>query len=82
MKILSTPIEVLAHFDQSGKPRPYRLTLNGKELKIEQVTSMTEEKLAGNRMLIFRCQSEVDGVSKVFELKYELQTCRWSLWKM
>jgi len=82
MKIYSTPIEVLAHFDLAGKPRPYRLTMDGKELRIEQVISMTEEKLAGNRMLVFRCQSEIDGELRPYELKYELNTCKWLLWKM
>lgn len=82
MKIYMTPIEVLAHFDTTGKPRPYRLTLDGKELKIEQVISVTEEKLAGNRMFIFSCQSEINGELKPFEIKFELNTCRWLLWKM
>ena len=81
MKILSTPIEVLAHFETSGKPKPLRFTLNGQEIKI-QVLSVTEEKLAGNRMLIFRCQSEIGGVLKPFEIKYEIGTCKWYLWKM
>ncbi len=82
MKIYSTPISVLAHFDTNGKPRPYRITLDGKELKIEQVISMTEEKLAGNRMFIFRCQSEINGELRIFEIKFELNTCKWFLWKM
>jgi len=82
LKIYSTPIEVLAHFDLTGKPRPYRLTLDGKELKIEQVISVTEEKLAGNRMLVFRCQSEIKGELRTFEIKFELNTCKWFLWKM
>ena len=59
MKILSTPIEVLAHFEQNGTPHPLRLKHNGDTIKIEQVISVTEEKLAGNRMLCFRCQSEI-----------------------
>lgn len=42
--------------------------------KIEQVVSMTEEKLAGNRMLNFRCQSEINGELKPFEIKFELGT--------
>lgn len=82
MKIYSTPISVLAHFDTTGKPRPYRLTLDGKELKIDQVTSVTEEKLAGNRMLVFRCQSEIKGELRPFEIKFEINTCKWYLWKM
>ena len=82
MKILSTPITVLAHFEDDGTPHPLRFKLNGETLKIEQVLSITEEKLAGNSMKVFRCQSEVDGVMRVFELKYELQSCKWLLWKI
>lgn len=82
MKILSTPISVLAHFELNGTPHPIRFKLADKEIKIEQVLSTTEEKLAGNRMLIFKCQSEIDGELKPFELKFELGTCKWFLWKM
>jgi len=82
MKIIAEPIEMVAWFDQSGKPHPIRFRHMGSVVKVQQVTHTTEEKLAGNRMKIFRCQSEVDGVMKVFELKYELGTCKWFLWKM
>ena len=82
MKILSTPITVLAHFEENGTPHPLRFTLNDKEIKIEQVVSVTEEKLAGNRQLLFRCQSEIDGAMKLFEIKFELGTCKWFLWKV
>lgn len=82
MKTLSTPISVLAHFETDGTPHPLRFKLNDKELKIEQVISVSEEMLAGNRMLIFRCQSEIRGELRPFEIKYEIGTCRWYLWKM
>jgi len=81
MKIYMTPIEVLAWFE-NGTPHPLRVKLNGKELRIEQVLSMTEDKLAGNRMLVFRCQSEIEGELRPFEIKFELNTCKWYLWKM
>jgi len=81
MKILSTPIEVLAHFE-NGTPHPLRLKLNGETIKIEHLVSVTEEKLAGNRMLCFRCQSEIKGELRPFEIKFELGTCKWFLWKM
>jgi hypothetical protein len=82
MKILATPIEVLAYYDLTGKLKPLRMKLNNKTIKIEQVVSVTEEKLAGNRMLVYRCQSEIKGELRPFELKYELSTCKWMLWKM
>lgn len=81
MKIHMTPITVLAHFEENGTPHPLRLKLNDHEIRI-QVLSVTEEKLAGNRMLIFSCQSEIDGEFKPFEIKFELNTCKWFLWKM
>ena len=52
-----------------------RFRLDNKEVKIEQVVSMTEEKLSGNRMLCFRCQSEISGELRPFEVKFELETC-------
>jgi hypothetical protein len=82
MKILATPITVLAHFETDGTPHPIRFRLADKEIRIEQVISMTEEKLAGNRMLLFRCQSEINGELKPFEIKFEIGTCKWFLWKM
>ena len=82
MKILMTPIKVLAHFEENGTPHPLRFKLADRELKIEQVLSMTEENLAGNKMLCFRCQSEIDGAMKLFEIKFELGSCKWFLWKM
>lgn len=82
MKILMKPIEMIAWFSLEGVPNPVRYKLDDKVIKIEQVTSKSEEKLAGNRMIIFRCQSEMNGELRPFELKYELQTCRWFLFKM
>ena len=81
MKTLMTPIEVLAHFDMEGKPHPLRLKLEGETVKIG-VISTTEEKLAGNKVILFRCQSEIDGILKPYEIKFELGTCKWFLWKM
>ena len=82
MKILSTPISVLAHFENDGTPHPLRFKLADKTIKIEQVVSVTEENFAGNKMLCFRCQSEIGGELKQFEIKFELGTCKWFLHKM
>ena len=82
MKILTTPISVLAHFEADGTPHPLRFKLNDKTIKIEQVVSVTKEKLAGNKMLCFQCQSEIKGELRPFEIKFELGTCKWYLYKM
>lgn len=80
------PVEMVARFSENGIPRPvkYKVTLEEGPVvvKIDQVLLKTEEKLAGNRMIIFRCQSIINGLLKVFELKYELNTCIWFLYKI
>ncbi|GAB6174413.1 hypothetical protein JCM15765_38910 [Paradesulfitobacterium aromaticivorans] len=82
MKIIMKPIEMIAWFNCDGLPRPIRFRVDGEVIKVEQVCHITEEKLAGNRMKIYRCQSEIGGQLKPFELKFEIQTCRWFLFKM
>ncbi|EGW41021.1 hypothetical protein [Desulfosporosinus sp. OT] len=86
MRILMQPIEMIAWFTLEGIPHPirYKLTSDNDSsivVKVSRVVTRSEEKLAGNRMFIFRCQSEVDGLLKLFELKYELSTCKWYLYK-
>jgi len=76
------PIEMIAWFSKDGIATPVRYKLEGKVIKVEQVTSRSEEKLAGNRMIIYRCQSEINGELRPFELKYELRTCKWYLFKL
>ncbi|HBP64083.1 MAG TPA: hypothetical protein DD730_07395 [Desulfosporosinus sp.] len=82
MKILMKPIEMIAWFTEEGVPKPIRYKVDDVVIKVQQVTSKSEEKLAGNRMIVFRCQSEINGVLRPFELKYEVGTCKWYLFKM
>jgi len=82
MKTLMQPIEMIAWFDLNGTPRPIRFRIDGNVQRVDTVLHISEEKLAGNRMKIYRCQSEINGAVKPFELKFELQTCKWFLYKM
>ena len=86
MKLLMTPIDMIAWFTQGGIPTPIRYRFTREDgskvvIKVDRIITRTEEKLAGNRMIIYRCQSVVNGVEKLYELKYELSTCKWFLYK-
>ncbi len=85
MRIMMAPIAVVARFPEKDLPRPvkFRLEQNGEvqEIKIDRIVTREEERLAGNRMLIFGCQSTIRGVERRYELKYEVATCRWYLSK-
>ena len=81
------PIEMIAWFTLEGIPNPIRYKMTSADssnvvVKVDRIATRSEEKLAGNRMIIFRCQSEIDGCLKLFELKYELSTCKWYLYKI
>ncbi|MCB8816034.1 hypothetical protein [Desulfosporosinus shakirovi] len=86
MKILMQPIEMIAWFTLEGSPNPIRYKMTSADasnavVKVDRILTRSEEKLAGNRMIIFRCQSELNGLLKLYELKYELNTCKWFLYK-
>jgi hypothetical protein len=86
LKVLMKPIRMIAWFDEEGILTPVRYNLRlpeeGLTIRIDRILQKREEKLAGNRMLIFTCQSIIDGVEKIYEIKYELGTCKWFLFKM
>lgn len=87
MKILAKPVEVIAWFENKGNITPIRFRMEGEDnsykvIKVDRVIMKQKEKLAGNFMHIFRCSSVINGVEKVYELKYEINTCKWMLYKM
>ena len=87
MKILMRKVKMIFWTDENGRITPIRFLMRQEDESVVKVGSIRiverkEEKLAGNRMLIFVCQSVIGGVERVFELKYEMTTCRWFLYKM
>lgn len=87
MKVLMKPIEVLAWFKEESFPVPLRFRIDGEDkskivIRIDKVLFQEEEKLGGNRMMIYRCQGLVQNLNKIFEIKYDIGTCRWFLFKM
>ena len=87
MKILMKPIEMIAWFTNEGYPIPLRYRLldedmSNKVIKVNKVLFKEEEKIAGNRMILYRCESVINGTQKLFELKYEISSCKWFLFKI
>ncbi|WP_097027005.1 hypothetical protein [Clostridium peptidivorans] len=87
MKIIARPIEVVSYTSNKGDVRPLRFRLQMEDetikvIKVDKVIVKETEKLAGNIMLVFKCQSLIDDAMKLFEIKYDLKTCRWMLYKI
>ena len=87
MKVIAKPIEMIAWTDTKGNINPVRFRIANKDesisvIKIDKVICVDKEKLAGNNMLVFKCQSLIVGVGRLYEIKYELSTCKWILFKI
>lgn len=87
MKIVAKVIEMIAWFKENGEIRPlkFRMEEGGDHrtvIKVDQVIAVDKEKYAGNVMYLFKCQSEINGELRRFELKYEVETCKWLLFKI
>lgn len=87
MKVYMKPIKVRADVDPDGSITPIKFKIETPEkefvtVRIKHIQFREEEKLAGNRMIIFRCEVEENHIEKIIELKYEINTCKWYLYKM
>lgn len=87
MKILAKPVDMVCWFEKTGIPHPIRFKIINEDeseavVRVDRVMAMDKERLAGNEMLVFKCQSVIRNTQQVFELKYELKTCKWILFKM
>lgn len=86
MKILMRPIEVLVLSKTDGNLRPLRFRIENKNggltvVHVEQILSQDENNWAGNPMVIYNCQGQIEDKQRHFDLKYEKKTCKWWLYK-
>lgn len=86
MVILNKPIEVIAFF-KNGLPRPYRFRVENEDgsllvYKVDKVLFRNREIVNKQAHIIVRCQGVVDGIMKEYELKYDVQNTKWSLYCM
>ncbi|MDF2949637.1 MAG: hypothetical protein K0R07_1674 [Sedimentibacter sp.] len=78
MKILNEPIKVMAIFNLDGKIEPVKFRLEDKVVRIEKIMKIYEENIVGNKRMIFVC---LHKGKDIYELKYELDSKTWYLFK-
>ena len=84
LKVIAKPIQMIAWFNKDGSINPIRFKIDEEEskvIKIDRILKRDKEKLAGNVMEKFVCIASVNGVERIFEIKYELLTKKWILFK-
>lgn len=87
MKVLNQEVDMICWFDRQGVPTPIKLKVTDEYeheqiIKIQAINKRDFERLAGNRMYVYTCQYEIQGELRGITLKYELDTCRWFIYKI
>lgn len=78
---------MIAWFNVEGVIMPLKFRLETenhllKTIKIEEILYHKEEKIAGNLIRTYACTIQLNGIIKPCEIKYELDTCKWLLFKV
>lgn len=86
MKVLMRPIEMIFVSTTSGKLTPIKFKLPTDKgdmvIKIDKIIKSQEEKISGNNIISYTCQSTIARSERLFELRYEIRSCRWFLFKI
>ncbi len=86
MKIVAKPIDMIFRSTTSGQIKPLRFKIiddqTAKVIEIDKIIKTEHSKLAGQDALIFTCQSIVDDIIKLYELRYNVTNCQWVLYKI
>lgn len=83
MNRIAKTVEMVAWFDDKGKINPVKFRVEGEEdtrvIKINKILNREYERLAGNPMWKFKCSSIIDGIESVYNIKYDVMSCKWLL---
>lgn len=85
MKVVAKPIQMIAWFTKGGDIKPIRFKIDDegdKVISVGKIINKGVEKLAGTKMYIFTCLSEINGIEKIYEIKYDIEKCKWVLFKI
>jgi hypothetical protein len=81
------PVEVIVTCSKKDISRPLylKIALNNENLKIinvDKVLTKGNERIKNNNGISYRCHSLIEGRLFFFELKFELSSSSWKLWRM
>ena len=87
MRMLMKNVDMICISTRDGTISPLKFRMpdgRGETIvvKIDRVLIRDEQKIAGNRMLVYKVQSLIGDIEKVYEMKYEIATCKWYISKM
>lgn len=87
MEVLLKPVEVVASFTPEGRISPIRFRVITEEtgyetIYISTISRRRRERTGKSFIDIYTCTGQVMGKEKLLELKHEIATGEWSLYRM
>jgi len=80
-------IEVITNFKKKSniKPIHFRISLDDESFNYvskDKILTVTKESSENNQGMLYNCQTLIDGELSFYNLKFELSSNKWKLWKM
>jgi len=86
MKVVNKPIEMIAHNKPDGSIRPLRFRLQEEDelqvIKVDKIFASSIGEVDGNVTYIFSCMVAIHGINHMCEIRYDLMTTKWLLYKI
>lgn len=87
MKVLAKSIDMISWTEKDGKIHPLKFKVfieNGESYvyKIRRIYNFEIEKYSGNKVYKFICEIINNNSIKICELRYDLDSCKWVLFKI
>lgn len=87
MRTIAKPIDMVCWVEASGQIHPIRFKIedsNGEKVvcPVHHIQTTELSRLAGNKVIHYNCQVEINNTLRFCEIRYELDTCRWFLFKL
>jgi|GEM_PF-634341 len=88
MKVINKPVNALVVFTAGkNQPRPYKIKFENERgelirINVDDILYVEKRKQCGDYMLVYSCQSEIEGVLHRFELRYLFKDANWELFKI
>lgn len=87
MKIVAKPVDMVVWCSRDGVLHPVKFRVDDNReflyvVKVDKIINRHLEKTAGNDMMVFTCQSVINNIERLYQIKYELKSCKWILYKI
>lgn len=84
--VINRSIEMIAHNKPDGSIRPLRFRMNEEDelqvIKVDKVFTSRMEKIDGKLTYVFSCMVALNGINHMCEIRYDMMSTQWRLYKV